>query len=44
MDVRPARASDAAAVVAIWNDIIDTTAITFATQHKTAAGITADIG
>ncbi|MDU8913237.1 N-acetyltransferase family protein [Aestuariicoccus sp. MJ-SS9] len=43
MIVRPARAGDAAAIAAIWNPIIDDTAITFTTAPKTEAGIAADV-
>lgn len=43
MIVRTARAGDAASIVAIWNAVIDHTAITFTTERKTVAGINADI-
>lgn len=43
MIVRPARVSDAAAVVALWNPWIETTAITFTTEPKTEQGVAADI-
>ena len=41
--VRPAAAADAPAIVALWNDVIDNTAQTFTTRHKTIEAITADI-
>jgi phosphinothricin acetyltransferase len=41
--VRPARAADSAAITALWNDVIDNTAITFTTAHKTPESISADI-
>ena len=43
MTIRPARPEDAAAIVAIWNAVIDHTAITFTTERKTHQGIEADI-
>ncbi|MAU44226.1 MAG: GNAT family N-acetyltransferase [Yangia sp.] len=43
MIVRPANASDAAALQALWNPWIETTAITFSTELKTAEGIATDI-
>jgi len=41
--VRVARAGDAPGIVALWNEIIETTAFTFTTALKTEAGIAADI-
>ncbi|WGW05825.1 GNAT family N-acetyltransferase [Tropicibacter oceani] len=43
MIIRPAREEDAAEIAAIWNEVIDNTAITFTTARKTAEGIGADI-
>ncbi|MGR3393899.1 MULTISPECIES: N-acetyltransferase family protein [Rhodobacterales] len=43
MIVRPARAEDAAALVALWNPWIENTAITFSTEIKTETGLAADI-
>ena len=43
MIVRPARAEDAAPLVALWNPWIRDTAITFTTDEKTEAGLAADI-
>lgn len=43
MIVRPANASDAAALEALWNPWIETTAITFSTELRTSAGIATDI-
>ncbi|MCR8546660.1 N-acetyltransferase family protein [Salipiger sp. P9] len=43
MIVRPARAEDAAPLVALWNPWIAETAITFSTALKTEAGVAADI-
>lgn len=41
--MRPARAGDAEAIAAIWNPVIDDTAITFTTLRKTVPGLQADI-
>ncbi|SMX49474.1 GNAT family N-acetyltransferase [Maliponia aquimaris] len=43
LSVRPAEPRDAARICAIWNAVIETTAVTFTTELKTEAGITADI-
>ncbi|SDN46302.1 phosphinothricin acetyltransferase [Lutimaribacter pacificus] len=43
MTIRPARATDAQAIAAIWNPMIRDTAITFTTAEKTEAGLQADI-
>ncbi|MFZ7090116.1 GNAT family N-acetyltransferase [Primorskyibacter sp. 2E233] len=43
MVIRPAKDRDASQIAAIWNDVIDHTAITFTTERKTCAGIAADI-
>ena len=43
MSLRPARREDAAAIAAIWNAVIDHTAITFTTERKSASGLVADI-
>lgn len=43
MIVRQARPEDAGALVAFWNPWIETTAITFSTDLKTAQGVAADI-
>ncbi|WP_370313427.1 N-acetyltransferase family protein [Sagittula sp.] len=43
MILRTAEPRDAAAIAAIWNEIIDHTAITFTTERKTPEGIVADI-
>ncbi len=43
MILRAARAGDAGGIVAIWNPVIEKTAITFTTDLKTEAGIAADI-
>ncbi|WP_136442842.1 GNAT family N-acetyltransferase [Pacificoceanicola onchidii] len=43
MTVREARASDAEEVAALWNTVIDHTAITFTTERKTAAKLAQDI-
>ncbi|MDO6586808.1 GNAT family N-acetyltransferase [Salipiger sp. 1_MG-2023] len=43
MIIRQARPEDAAALVALWNPWIETTAITFSTDLKTAEGVAADI-
>lgn len=43
MILRPARAADAAGILAIANPIIETTAITFTTDLKTPEGVRADI-
>ncbi|MBU2962714.1 GNAT family N-acetyltransferase [Citreicella sp. C3M06] len=43
MIIRQARPEDAAALVALWNPWIETTAITFSTDLKTAEGVGADI-
>ncbi len=42
MIIRPARASDAGAVAAIWNPVIRETAATFTTLEKTPEGLAAD--
>ncbi|MEZ5714436.1 MAG: N-acetyltransferase family protein [Paracoccaceae bacterium] len=39
--IRPARGSDAAAIAAIWNPIIEGTTVTFTTQTKTEPGLQA---
>jgi phosphinothricin acetyltransferase len=41
--IRPARAGDAEGIAAIWNPIIDDTAITFTTDRKTPEGLRDDI-
>ncbi|MFZ5962758.1 GNAT family N-acetyltransferase [Thalassococcus sp. BH17M4-6] len=43
MILRRATAADAPGIVALWNDVIARTAITFTTEPKTIPGITADI-
>jgi phosphinothricin acetyltransferase len=43
MRIRPARPGDAEAIAAIWNAVIDDTAITFTTERKTEQGLAADI-
>ena len=43
MRIRHACSGDAAAIAAIWNPIIDDTAITFTTARKTEAALAADI-
>ncbi|SHH28779.1 GNAT family N-acetyltransferase [Marivita hallyeonensis] len=43
MIVRPARVSDAAAVTALVNDIVDNTTVTFTSVRKVEADIAADI-
>ena len=43
MIVRPAEPSDAPQIAAIWNDLIDHSAVTFTTERKTEAGLIADI-
>ena len=42
MTIRPAEARDAAAVAAIWNQVIRDTAATFTTLEKTEDGLIAD--
>jgi len=41
--VRQAEARDAQRICAIWNHVIETSAVTFTTEAKTEAGIVADI-
>ncbi len=41
--LRPARTADAKAIAAIWNPVIETTAITFTTQPRSVESIAADI-
>lgn len=43
MIIRPARATDAEALVMILNDVIDTTTITFTSQRKTVEDVRDDI-
>ncbi|MGR3493890.1 N-acetyltransferase family protein [Citreimonas sp.] len=43
MTIRPARPEDAEAIAAIWNVVIDETAVTFTTERKTVPGLQADI-
>ena len=42
MILRPAQAGDAEAVAALWNPVIDGTAVTFTTTRKTPEGLAAD--
>ena len=42
MILRPAQAADAEAVAALWNPVIDGTAVTFTTTRKTPEGLAAD--
>lgn len=41
--IRQAEAEDAAQIATIWNHVIDTTTVTFTTDHKTVSGLQADI-
>lgn len=43
IEIRTARPEDAPEIVALWNHVIDRTAITFTTQRKTEDGIAEDI-
>lgn len=43
MILRPAEPRDAVQIAAIWNDVIDTSAATFTTLHKTPEGLVADM-
>ncbi|EPX85171.1 GNAT family N-acetyltransferase [Salipiger mucosus] len=43
MILRPAREADAEAIAAIWNPLIEGTAVTFTTAPKTPEGLRADI-
>lgn len=43
LTIRSAEARDAAAIAALWNEVIDNTAITFTTEAKTFEGLQADI-
>ena len=39
VEIRPARSSDASAIAALWNPIIEKTAFTFTSEFKTVTGI-----